>query len=76
MKSLVTGKATFNMNEPDASGNVGYSLSYDFKYQKENPMETIEYLNIKFSGPGSWRDYCERDDYPYNEMLTTVLSKT
>ena len=75
MTNIISGSNILHLAEPDAGGNVGYSLSYDFKYQKENPSDSIEYSNIKFSGPGSWDDYSEGSDYPYSQMLELALSE-
>lgn len=62
-----------NLSKPVAGGNFGYFLTFNFEYQEENPEDTIEYSNIKFSGPGSWDDYSEGDDYPYSQMLREAL---
>ena len=72
--SKIAGKTTLALTKPDASGNVGYSLSFNFEYDENNPEETIEYSNIEFSGPGNWDDYSEGDDYPYSQMLVMALS--
>ena len=74
MINIITGSTTMSLAMPDAGGNVGYSLSFNYKYQEDNPEETIEYFDIKFSGPGSWDDSSEGDDYPYSQMLVAALS--
>ena len=74
MTNNVSGKATLSLSKPDASGNVGYSLTYSYVYSSDSPEGTIEYANIEFSGPGNWDDYSEGDDYPFDQMLATVLS--
>ena len=72
--SIVSGSTTLCLSRGDAAGNMGYSISFDYNYQTDDPANTIEYTNIKFSGPGSWSDYSEGDDYPYKDMLLVVLS--
>lgn len=74
MTNNVSGKTTLALSKPDASGNIGYSLTYSYTYSSDNPEETIEYSNIEFSGPGNWDEYSEGDDYPYGQMLVTALS--
>ena len=73
MVDIITGKAILSLSKPDASGNVGYSLTFDYKYQNDKPDETIEYSNIEFSGPGSWDDYSEGGSYPYSDMYIAAL---
>lgn len=73
MKKLITGSTTMSLAKPDAGGNMGYSLSFDFKYHDDNPEDTIEYSNVEFSGPGSWDDFSEGDEYPYDQMFEEVL---
>ena len=74
MINIISGIATLPLAKPDEGGNVGYSLTFNFKYQEDNPGDTIEYSNIEFSGPGSWDDYSEGDDYPYSQMLAAALN--
>ena len=75
MKNISSGTLTLALAKPDAGGNYGYSLSFDYKYQEDNPVDTIEYSNIEFSGPGSWDDYSEGDVYPYSQMFTAVMKE-
>ena len=72
MAGVKKGKTVLYL-KADPSGNVGYSLTFDYKYDKDGPGSTIEYSDIEFSGPGSWDDYSEGDDYPYSQMLAVVL---
>ena len=74
MGKIISGSTTMSLAKPDAGGNMGYSLSFNFKYQEDNPEDTIEYSNIEFSGPGTWDDYSEGDDYPNSLMIVAVLS--
>ena len=74
MGKIISGSTTMSLAKPDAGGNMGYSLSFNFKYQEDNPEDTIEYSNIEFSGPGTWDDYSEGDDYPNSLMIIAVLS--
>ena len=73
MNRIITGSTTLPLARPDAGGNMGYSLTFNFKYHEDNPRDTIEYSNIEFSGPGSWDDYSEGDVYPYSQMLELVI---
>ena len=75
MENVITGSITISLSKSDASGNYGYFLSFDYKYQEGNTDDGIEYLNIEFSGPGSWDDYSEGDDYPYPQMLAAILNE-
>ena len=74
MGKIISGSTTMSLAKPDAGGNMGYSLSFNFKYQEDNPEDTIEYSNIEFSGPRTWDDYSEGDDYPNSLMIVAVLS--
>ena len=74
MKKIISGSTTMSLAKADAGGNMGYFLSFYFKYHDDNPGNTIEYSNIEFSGPGSWDDYSEGDVYPYSQMLEAALS--
>ena len=74
MGKIISGSTTMSLAKPDAGGNMGYSLNFNFKYQEDNPEDTIEYSNIEFSGPGTWDDYSEGDDYPNSLMIVAVLS--
>ena len=74
MGKIISGSTTMSLAKPDAGGNMGYSLNFNFKYQEDNPEDTIEYSNIEFSGPGTWDDYSEGDDYPNSLMIIAVLS--
>ena len=74
MGEVITGGITLPLGKPDEGGNMGYSLTFNFKYQEDNPRDTIEYSNIEFSGPGSWDDYSEGDGYPYSQMLAAALN--
>jgi len=73
MANKVTGKVYLALSKSDAGGNMGYSLTYNYSCDKDDPQETIESSNVEFSGPGNWDDYSEGDDYPFNEMLVPVL---
>ena len=42
MNSLVTGTANLNLSKPDAGGNFGYFLTFNFKYQEDNHEGTIK----------------------------------
>ena len=75
MKNITSGTKSLPLVKPDAGGNMGYSLSFDFEYNDDNPGDTIEYSNIKFSGPGSWADYSEGDEYPYAQMYKAVMNE-
>ena len=75
MKNIKSGSTRLSLANPDAAGNYGYSLSFDYKYQDDKPEDTIEYSNIEFSGPGSWDDFSEGDDYPYPQMFTAVMKE-
>jgi hypothetical protein len=37
--------------------------------------ETIRFSEVECSGPGSWIDYSEGEDYPYHEMEKVVLDE-
>jgi len=75
MTNLIKGNATLYLAEEDASGNVGYSLAFEYEYEESQQSSTIKYINIEFSGPGSWDDYSEGDDFPYRKMFNLVMSK-
>ena len=75
MTNIITGSTTMPLAKPDAGGNVGYSLTFNFKYQEDNPGDTIGYSNIEFSGPRSWDDYSEGDNYPYDQMFKIIMNE-
>ncbi|MBE9549445.1 MAG: hypothetical protein IMF09_08590 [Proteobacteria bacterium] len=72
MNRIISGHMTHPLPAgPD--GNLGYSLSFDYKFLEDNPTESMEYSNIEFSGPGSWEGFNQGDDsYPLNDMLILV----
>lgn len=72
MTNIVSGKVHLALGS-DPGGNYGYHLNYAYSCDKDDPAETIEYSDIEFSGPGSFDDFSEGGDYPYNEMLIAVL---
>ena len=74
MTNVVKGNATLYLSQEDPSGNVGYSLKFKYSYEDENPVDSMTYSNIEFSGPGSWEDYSEGDVYPYSQMFEAALS--
>jgi len=71
MKNKISGSARLSL-PADAGGNVGYSLTYDYEHDQDNMVETIKFSNIEFSGPGTWDDFSEGEDYPYDQMLDFV----
>jgi len=73
MADSISGKANLAIARADSSGNVGYSLDFKYQYQAANPKGTIEYTEIEFSGPGSWEDFSEGDDYPYSDMYSLAI---
>ena len=75
MNKVKSGSTRISLVNPDAAGNYGYSLSFDYKYQESDPEGTIEYTNIQFSGPGTWGEFSEGDDYPYPQMFTAVMNE-
>ena len=75
MEKIISGSRKMSLAKPDAGGNMGYSLNFNFKYQEDNPGDSIEYSNIVFSGPGSWDDFSEGDEYPYAQMLKAVMNE-
>jgi hypothetical protein len=71
MKNKISGNATLPLPS-DPGGNYGYSLTYNYAYDEDNMAESIEFSDIEFSGPGTWEDFSEGEDYPYGEMATVV----
>jgi hypothetical protein len=71
MKNKISGNATLPLPS-DPGGNYGYSLAYNFAYDEDNMAESIEFTNIEFSGPGTWEDFSEGEEYPYREMANAV----
>ncbi len=74
MENLKKGKTTLYLGEPDQAGNIGYSLTYSYSYNDENILDTFSYVDLKFSGPGSWDEYSCGDVYPIDKMIQLALS--
>ena len=71
MKNKISGSA--NLPLPgDPSGNFGYTLTYSYAYEEGHMAETIEFSDIEFSGPGTWEDFSEGDEYPYRQMTNAI----
>jgi hypothetical protein len=71
MKNKISGSATLPLSG-DPGGNYGYSLAYNYAYDEDNMAESIEFSDTEFSGPGTWEDFGEGEDYPYGEMANVV----
>ena len=71
MKNKISGSAQLCLPS-DQGGNYGYSLTYDYVYHEDDMPEDIEFTNIEFSGPGTWDDFGEGEDYPYLDMANLV----
>ena len=71
MKNKISGTTTLPLPS-DPGGNYGYSLTYNYAYDEDNMAETIEFSDIEFSGPGTWEDFSEGEDYPYGQMANVV----
>jgi hypothetical protein len=76
MKNKISGQSTLYLARTDASGNHGYSLTFSYRYDEGELSETIEFSDILFSGPGTWEDFGEGDDYPYGDMARVVRDDT
>lgn len=75
MANNKTGRTILYLGKPDEAGNVGYSLEFEYSYSEDDPEGSIKYSNIKFSGPGSWSDYSEGADYPFEEMRRATTKR-
>ena len=75
IEKQLSGRTTLSLSMPDASGNYGYSLTFNYMCGVGELSETIRFSKVEFSGPGSWVDYSEGEDYPYHEMERVVLDE-
>ena len=76
MANIITGSKRMSLAKPDAGGNMGYFLEFEYAYSQDDPEKSMTYSNIKFSGPGKWEEYSEGDDYPYSQMFEEVFRST
>ena len=75
MKEKCTGNIVMTLSKPDAAGNMGYSISFDYSVAWSNGVNPdIKFSNVKFSRPGTWDEFSEGEDYPYGEMQTAVMA--
>ena len=75
MEKLIKGTTTLALAESDPGGNMGYFLTYSYRYNDEDILGTFSYTNLEFSGPGSWEEFtCGGADYPIDQMMLAALS--
>ena len=75
MTQQITGKTKLYLSKPDASGNVGYCLSFSYQFSKDIPKDSMIYHDIKLNGPDGWDDYSKGEEYPFDEMLNLVMEE-
>lgn len=74
MSKIKTGCAKMPLSSPDPGGNYGYYITFNFEVDLDNPTNSFKISDIEFSGPGSFGDYSEGDDYPTEDMRVHVLN--